>query len=117
MSFGGRVNTFVGSNHAQAPTYASAASQVIDSSSSVIYVTGSATITSLLTADGVVTPGHYVEFHGGASAAVVFTNTNDTTTSGQMDLGGSNITLGERDVLALRRESDGSWTRVFNTNN
>lgn len=114
---GAKVNTFVGSNHAAIPTVASATTTVIDRSSSVWFITGSATITSLLTGDGVVTPGDYVEFWGGASAAAVFTNTNDTTTNGQMDLGGSDITLGERDVLILRRYAGGFWVRVTSTNN
>jgi len=49
--------------------------------------------------------------------SVVITNTDNTTTSGYCDLGGSNITLGLTDVLCLYIRSDGSAVRVFNTDN
>lgn len=80
-------------------------------------ITGSATVTSLTLPSGIVQGGRIVTFYGGASAAVVFTNTNDTTTAGQMDLGGANITIADQDVLMLMMKNNGTWIRVFNTNN
>lgn len=115
---GGRINSWVGSNHASGvPTVASATTTTIDDSFSSWLISGSATITALLTASNTVTPGHLVEFMGAPSAAAVFTNTDDTVTSGKMDLGGSDVTLGERDVLVLRRLANGAWIRHFSTNN
>lgn len=80
-------------------------------------ITGSATVTSLTLPSGIVQGGRIVVFYGGESAAVVFTNTNDTTTAGQMDLGGANITISDQDVLVLMMKNNGTWIRVFNTNN
>ena len=52
-----------------------------------------------------------------STANLVFTNDDTPTSKGQMDLGGSDITLDDRDVLCLIQRSDGSWLRIFNTNN
>lgn len=78
-------------------------------------VLGSATITSLPVPAANV--GTIVRFRGGASAGVVFTNTDGATTPGQMDLGGSNITLGAGDYLELELIANGTWLRIYSTNN
>ena len=48
---------------------------------------------------------------------VVLTNTDNTTTAGYCDLGGSNVTLAPTSVICLRIRGDGSAVRVFNTTN
>ena len=51
------------------------------------------------------------------TSAVTFTNDDTPTARGQMDLGGSDVVLDDRDVLCLIQREDGSWLRMFNTNN
>lgn len=79
-------------------------------------LTGTATITSI-TIPGDVQPGRFLIFYGATSAAATFTNTNDTTTAGQMDLGGANIVVNQQDVLVLMQKANGTFIRVFNTDN
>lgn len=79
-------------------------------------LSGTATITSI-SLPGDVQPGRCLIFYGAASVAATFTNTNDTTTAGQMDLGGANIVLNQQDVLVLMQKSNGTFIRVFSTDN
>lgn len=78
-------------------------------------VLGSATITTIPIHAANV--GTIVRFRGGASALVVFTNDDAATAVGAMDLGGSNITLEEKDVLELELIADGSWIRIKHIDN
>ena len=56
-------------------------------------------------------------FYNSGAQNVVFTNTDSTTTSGYMDLGGANITLQPTGVLCVYVRNDGAAIRVFNTTN
>lgn len=115
MSLGAKIRSVHGRS-GTITAVASAAAVTVSEESDVFVISGSDTITSLLGAGGVL-PGRIVTFIGAASAAVVFTNTNDPTTSGQMDLGGSNVTLGAQDVLTLVRLDNGTWLRVSASDN
>lgn len=100
------------------PTLASAATLRLLEDSNVYLMTGTTAVTSLvsLTA-GSVWPGRTVTFIGTDATGNDFTNTNDPTTAGQMDLGGSNRTLADQDVLVLVQASDGTWVMQSFTNN
>lgn len=110
----GRVNSFFGQQYALT-TIVSATTVDLPGDVCNCLISGSATITTLN--PPAILPGMTVIFEAVAGAAPVFTNTDDTTTPGQMDLGGSNITLSASDVLALKLRSDGSWVRLWSTNN
>lgn len=69
-------------------------------------LSGTATITSLNAATA--TRDRRVVFVG-SSGTQTFTNTNGTTTAGQMDLGGASIALGPDDVLELVLRQNGVW--------
>lgn len=101
--FGGRAGT---------TTLASAATMTVPDNASVIYVTGTTTITSLLLADR-SSFNRIVFFVGGASCNCIFTNTNATTTEGQMSLRGSNQQLTEGVWAALYVGTDRTWQLVF----
>lgn len=98
------------------PTIASASSMELPDDANSIIVSGNATVTAL-SANSPIRSGRVVRLVGAASAAVIFTNTNDTVTKGQMDLGGANITLGATDVLQLEQQETGAWLRVSLTDN
>lgn len=55
--------------------------------------------------------------YNNGSQNIIFTNTNNTTTNGYMDLGGADVTLGPTDLLCVYVRVDGSAIRVFNTDN
>lgn len=46
-----------------------------------------------------------------------FTNTDGASVAGQMDLGGSDVTLDAADVLVLLLRSDGTWLKLRYTDN
>ena len=109
---GGRVNSFFGLTGDTIPTIASAATLVIPDNVTNMYVSGSTTVTLL---SSTFLPGRVIVIYG--TGGVVLTNTDDTTTLGQMDLGGSNLTLAASDIAALMQRNDGSWVRLFSTDN
>lgn len=74
----------------------------------VYALTGTVTIPSLSTNQG-VQPFREVTFIGAASAAVTFTHTATTTTAGLMNLGTDSIILKPKDVLKVCQYTDGSW--------
>lgn len=96
-------------------TVASAATLAVPDAGNTWLVSGSTTVTSL--SAGGRLAGSRITFIGATSASVAFTNTNDPTTAGQMDLGGSNITLADQDILTLVLMNNGTWNRIANTNN
>ena len=55
--------------------------------------------------------------YNNGSQNIIFTNNDNTTTNGYMDLGGSNVTLGPTDLLCVYVRADGSAIRVFSTDN
>lgn len=97
------------------PTVASAATVLLSESNDVFLISGTTAITSLDATR--IRPGRHVTFIGTDGTGNVFTNTNATTTAGQMDLGGSDITLTLDDVLVLVQLGNGAWRRVSHSNN
>lgn len=100
-----------------ARTVAAAATLNVPDNAGYVYLTGTDTVTSL-----VATPssrGRMVIFQQatGDAGTTTFTNTDNTTTANLMDLGGSNRALAATDVLALYLRQDGSWVRLYNTDN
>lgn len=59
----------------------------------------------------------YQKYDSSASPATTFTNTDGAAVAGEMDLGGSDITLDATDVLVLLLRTDGTWVRLRNTDN
>lgn len=86
----------------------SAATLTLPDNSNLIVLSGNATVTSLLV--NVLQPWREVTFVS-ALSTTVFTNTNDPTVAGTIDLGGSNFSLGVEDVLKLMLRPDGTWVR------
>lgn len=84
-----------------------------------INLTASAVTT--LGANGVVfnmpsfSRGRLLFLYNNGSNAITFTNTDNTTTAGYMDLGGSNRALDNSDILCVFVRPDGSAIRVFST--
>ena len=96
-------------------TVAVAATVNVPDSTNLVYLTGTDTITSLLA--NPATRNRQVIFIQNDSGTSTFQNTDGPTTSGTMDLGGSNVALGQNDVLTLFCRSDGTWVRVSSQNN
>lgn len=114
--FMARIKDLFGSNGSSgAVTVAAATTVYVPDWMGWVPMTGTATITTL-NAD-ISGRRRLVYFYQSDSGATTFTNTDGTTTAGKMDLGGSNVVLGQTDVLCLRLHSDGSWVRVFSTDN
>lgn len=102
--------------HSKPPTYASATNMNVKANDSFILISGS---TAVVTIKQPGKAGQLLRVQGASGASFTLTNNNDTTTAGQMDLGGSNITTfgSGPDVIVLRKRADGSWERLFNENN
>lgn len=99
-------------------TFAAATTLNVPDDISWMDLTGTATVTSLTA--GNQTRGRLLYLYQSDSGATTLTNSPGTTTAGQMDLGGldsANLVLGGTDVLCLRLRPDGTWIRVFQTNN
>lgn len=100
------------------PTIASAATLRLPEDGNVFLVSGTTAVTSLVSlTTGSSWPGRTVTFIGTDASGNDFTNTNDPTTAGQMDLGGSNRTLAAQDVLVLIQATNGTWVMQSFTNN
>lgn len=95
-------------------TLASASALSIPDGSNVFLVSGTTTIATL-TATRL--PGRRITLIGAASASITVTNNNDPTTEGQLDLGGSNRTLAQQDILELIQLLNGTWVMVSYTDN
>lgn len=96
------------------PTLASASALSIPDGSSVFLVSGSTTIATLT---AYRQPGRRITLIGASSASITVTNNSDPTTEGQIDLGGSNRTLAQQDVLELIQLLNGTWVMVSYTDN
>lgn len=96
-------------------TLAAGTTIVVPDSSNLFYLTGTATVTALQA--GAHTRNRLVTFIQSDSGTTTLTNTNGTSTANEMDLGGSNVALGQADVIELLLRSDGSWVRVSSQNN
>lgn len=95
-------------------TLTAAATVNVPGFSNVFYMSGTDTITSLVGESS--TRMREVTFIG-SSGTTTFTNTNNPTTAGQIDLGGSNFALASTDVLRLILQPNGTWLRVAGTDN
>lgn len=121
MSVQARVNSLLGG--VDAPTSVTATSGgtlAIPAVATWINVTAA----SALTVGGASTPvfsmpafsrNRLLFFYNNGSNAITFTNTDNTTSAGYMDLGGSNRQLDNSDVLCVYVRADGSAIRVFST--
>lgn len=81
-------------------------------------LTGTATVSALVAAD--FTRGRLLILYQSDTGVTTLNNSPGTTTTDQMDLGSldnSNLVLSNTDLVCLRLRPDGSWIRVFNTNN
>lgn len=96
------------------PTIASATNMAIPDGTDLFYVSGTTAVATLVTAK---VPGRRLTIIGITTTGPAFTNNNDTTTEGQMDLGGSNRTIAPNDVLQLIQKDDGSWLMTNLTDN
>lgn len=119
MSVQARVNQMFGGS--DAPATMSISGTVSDARvpdiASYVRITGASTpIIS-----GLVVPswsrGRLVIFENVGSTSIQFNNTNGAATANQMDLGGANIALAQDDILALFCRPNGTWIRVFSTDN
>ena len=113
--FMSRVKNAFGANSAINNTVAAATTVYVPDGLSVVNLTGTATITSLQADIG--SRGRLVHFIQSDTGATTFTNTDSTTTANQMDLGGSNVVLGQTDVLTLYLQSNGVWLAFYTKNN
>jgi len=96
------------------PTIASAATLNIQNDIETMYISGTTAVTKISTGRR---PGRKLRFIGTDATGNVFTNTNDTTVEGEMDLGGSNVTLAAQDILELVQNNNGSFTASLHKNN
>lgn len=105
MSMWARVKTMLGSK-TPLTTLASATTLNIPDSNNCFLVSGTATITSLVSADFI--RNRAVTFIGAAGCTVTFTNTN-TPVVDQMYLHNQNRTILEDDVIELFCKDNGAW--------
>lgn len=91
-----------------APTLTTATTIVLPPEYDTVYLSGTATVTALLT--DMIRKDREVTIRI-ASGTATMTNTNDATTAGEMDLGGSNLAMAANDVLKLMQQSTGAWVR------
>ena len=106
MGIWSRNKTIMG-GHGPLKTVASATTTNVPDTVSAFYISGSATITSLVCTPSLRT--RHVTVIGASGASVTFTNTTGSTTANQMDLGGANIVLSAKDVLRLICNENGVW--------
>lgn len=88
-------------------TIASAATLNCPDDDNLFFVSGTTTVTSLVTPQWI--RNRKVRIIGAAAAVVTFTNTNTPTTAGQMYLHGQNRTIQEDDVIEMYCKDDGTW--------
>jgi len=114
MSFWSRAKSTLGGDR-ERNTLTAAATLAVPDDTNYVALTGTASVTSLTA--GSQTRNRLVYFYQSDSGSTTFTNTDGASTAGTMDLGGSNVVLGQTDVLAVFLREDGTWVRIFNTNN
>jgi len=114
MGFMSRLRSIAGGDKFR-NTVASGTTTYVPDDTNVVLLTGTATVTSLVASKS--TRCRLVWFVQNDSGTTTFTNTDDTTTADKMDLGGSNRALAQTDTMALYLRADGSWVRMFSTDN
>jgi hypothetical protein len=93
----------------------SAATLNVPDDMNLVLLTGTASVTALNA--GLSTRNRIVTFVQHGTGSTTFTNTDGATAAGTMDLGGSNVVLGQTDILVLLLRANGTWLRITNTNN
>lgn len=99
-------------HNGQPRSVTSAATITLTGESDNIYLSGTATVTSLLAPPE--TRGRITNFYQDGSGSTTLTNSPGTTTAGQMDLGSKdpgNVVLGPTDTICLHLRMDGTWIR------
>lgn len=96
------------------PTLASATTLVLQANHNRYILTGTTTI---VTISATRHPGRQVTFFRGPSGSdlPVFTNTQGTTTEGQIDMNSNVATFQLFDALTLIQMNDGSWRKEDDT--
>jgi len=128
MSVQGRVNQLLGGNDAAVTIspYTVGSNNQIDIPGIGSWINITATALTTLGGVGTTNPvfnmpswarGRMLWFNNTGSQNVIFTNTDNTTTAGYMDLGGSNRTLGPSDVMCVYVRQDGSAILNYLTDN
>lgn len=111
--FEARVKSVNGATDAGIGSIAVATTTYVPDTSAIFALTGSATITTLDAP--VYSRGRIVTFYQ-LSGSTVFTNTEATTTAGQMRVGaGANLTLAAGDVVTMFLHPDGWWFKISNS--
>ena len=82
----------------------------------IVFTTGTATVTSIQK-NKPTRPGQVLILIHETTGAATYTNTDGAATKGSMDLGGSNLVIADSDVLVIQQRRNGSWIRIFSTNN
>lgn len=108
MAFWARAKSILGGDRT-VYTLTSGATLAVPDSSNYIELTGTATVTALNAAAH--TRNRMVVFYS-TSGTTTFTNTDGTTTAGQLDLNGANVNLAKGDILVLWLRTDGVWVPV-----
>jgi len=113
MSMWARLKSGAGGQ--KPPTVTAATAIEIDESHNSFYVDGTSTVTTI-NATKPILEGREVTFYSTAGTPV-FGNTDSTSTKGELDLGGSDITLDATDFLVVKQMSNGTWVRKYATSN
>lgn len=114
MGMWARIKSIAGGDRTNY-TLAAATTINVPDDSNLFYLTGTATCTALVANSA--TRNRIVTFVQSDSGTTTLTNTNDTATANLMDLGGSNLALGQTDSVDLLLRADGSWLRISSVNN
>lgn len=115
VGFMSRVKSLFGAGPATPLTVAAATTLSVPDGLAWVNLTGTASVTSLTAS--LSARNRVVIFYQSDAGATTFTNTNGASTAGTMDLGGSDVVLAATDVLCLFLRSNGSWVRVWSTDN
>lgn len=115
MSQAARAFSFAGGEQNTGDTPVAASLQ-LSPNKSVFFLTGTATVTALNDEQPIL-PGRMVTLIQKDAGTTTLTNTNGATAIGTMDLGGSNLALGQGDTCMLVQTETGSWLRVSSANN
>lgn len=106
----GRVHSWAGANRPREVT--SAATLSLKHNDYRVWLTGTATVTSIVAE---TRDGRPVEFFQNGAGVTTFTNTDSSTTAGQMDLGGGNVVLGRGQSVSLMQDANGVWRKLWTT--
>lgn len=119
MSVTARLKSLVGSGSVPTLTLASGTTTINlpdETNNVVLNATGSVTIGTVnaqASSGQQINHGRVVIFTiATGSSTITFTNNSGTTTRGQFDLKGSNISAVARDIIVMRQKGNGAWDLV-----